>query len=313
MLYFITQTFSNLDSDTHEESDTSNEKTSTATNPTVTKSQVRPNQDLQQKKNIGDQMSHTLGTVQVSKRQYDDYQAQMKNQLVSEWKEGSIAKVYQGVELAKYPQFLDNFQRVTGVDQKIRTDFENMEFTDMLSDKLKVFTCDGTDVGGKYGMYMAVKRPDEVLMSFFCCKLTKHFQEKVDIAYAMFSFEGAFVEHIPLLERLKHARVDDLLTGHIGNAKRLLRKGDVDELASNFIVTKALQAFAHNGYIRKVIHFILFKLALILTHLYASGDIHRRVFSKNQSLNLENAMKTTRDDQTFVIVLLFCKMLVSGV
>jgi hypothetical protein len=161
----------------------------------------------------------------------------MKNQLVSEWKEGSIAKVYQGVELAKYPQFLDNFQRVTGVDQKIRTDFENMEFTDMLSDKLKVFTCDGTDVGGKYGMYMAVKRPDE---------------EKVDIAYAMFSFEGAFVEHIPLLERLKHARVDDLLTGHIGNAKRLLRKGDVDELASNFIVTKALQAFAHNGYIRKV-------------------------------------------------------------
>ena len=167
MLYFITQTFSNLDSDTHEESDTSNEKTSTATNPTVTKSQVRPNQDLQQKKTIGDQMSHTLGTVQVSKRQYDDYQAQMKNQLVSEWKEGSIAKVYQGVELAKYPQFLDNFQRVTGVDQKIRTDFENMEFTDMLSDKLKVFTCDGTDVGGKYGMYMAVKRPDEVLMSFF--------------------------------------------------------------------------------------------------------------------------------------------------
>ena len=75
----------------------------------------------------------------------------------------------------------------------------------------------------------------------------------------MFSFEGAFVEHIPLLERLKHARVDDLLTGHIGNAKRLLRKGDVDELASNFIVTKALQAFTHNGYIRKVIHFIFFQ------------------------------------------------------
>ena len=143
-------------------------KTKPAQNPNPelpsTEQQLQPHQGSW---NIGDQMSHTLGTVQVSKRQYDDYQAQMKNQLVSEWKEGSIAKVYQGVELAKYPQFLDNFQRVTGVDQKIRTDFENMEFTDMLSDKLKVFTCDGTDVGGKYGMYMAVKRPDEVLMSFF--------------------------------------------------------------------------------------------------------------------------------------------------
>ena len=34
-----------------------------------------------------------------------------------------------------------------------------------------------------------------------------------------------------------------------------LKKGDVDVLSENYIVTKALQAFAHNGTIPKVLYF----------------------------------------------------------
>ena len=111
--------------------------------------------------NVGDKISKTLGLIQVSKKQYDDYQLQMKEQLVGKWEENSHAKVFQGVQISRYTQFLDNFQKSTGIDDRIRADFENMEFSDRIDDKVKTFTCEGTDTGGKYGMYMALKRPDE--------------------------------------------------------------------------------------------------------------------------------------------------------
>jgi hypothetical protein len=160
------------------------------------------------------------------------------------------------VQLANYKQFLDIFEEVTGVDKTIRRDLETMTFTGMLSHKVKTFTCEaeetdvdgsctpapaqrdtGSRTNGKYGMYMAVKHPDE---------------EKIDVAYAMFNFDGVFVTANPFLERLKHTRVDDLVNLELGNYKPTFRKGDIDDLASNFITTKALQAFAQSGYIRKV-------------------------------------------------------------
>ena len=118
--------------------------------------------------NVGDKISKTLGLIQVSKKQYDDYQLQMKEQLVGKWEENSHAKVFQGVQISRYTQFLDNFQKSTGIDDRIRADFENMEFSDRIDDKVKTFTCEGTDTGGKYGMYMALKRPDEASKFSWC-------------------------------------------------------------------------------------------------------------------------------------------------
>ena len=111
--------------------------------------------------NVGEKISKTLGLIRVSKKQYDDYQLQLKEQLIGKWEENSHAKVFQGVQIAKYAQFLDNFQKSTGIDDRIRADFENMEFSDRIDDKVKTFTCEGTDTSGKYGMYMALKRPDQ--------------------------------------------------------------------------------------------------------------------------------------------------------
>ena len=111
--------------------------------------------------NVGEKISRTLGLIRVSKKQYDDYQLQIKEQLIGKWEENCNAKVFQGVQISRYTEFLDNFQKSTGIDDRIRADFENMEFSDRIDDKVKSFTCEGTDTGGKYGMYMALKRPDE--------------------------------------------------------------------------------------------------------------------------------------------------------
>ena len=54
------------------------------------------------------------------------------------------------------------------------------------------------------------------------------------------------------LYRLTKPLVENILTGKMMEPDRFFRKADIDELAENFIVAKALQAFAHYGIIQKV-------------------------------------------------------------
>ena len=52
--------------------------------------------------------------------------------------------------------------------------------------------------------------------------------------------------------RLTKPLVKNVLTGQMVEPDRFFRKADIEELAENFIVTKALQAFASHGTIPKV-------------------------------------------------------------
>ena len=55
------------------------------------------------------------------------------------------------------------------------------------------------------------------------------FQNKLDVAYAMFNYKAKF-----------------------NGSEGLLKLNDVNKLAENFITTKALNAFVHSGAIPKV-------------------------------------------------------------
>ena len=59
--------------------------------------------------------------------------------------------------------------------------------------------------------------------------LNNVFQNKVDIAFAMFNYKAKFK-----------------------GSQGLLKLDDIDKLAENFITTKALHAFVHSGAIPKV-------------------------------------------------------------
>jgi len=203
--------------------------------------------------NVGSTVSNLLGSIHVSKKKFQEFQTSMNDMLVSKWDEKSETKVFHGVEIAHYTRFIDMFQKNTGITDEVRALLETMEFTDKMDDKVKTFTCDGTDTEGKYGMYMALKRPQE---------------EKVDVAYAMYTYKAEFAGSSTAkpnqykiynteqasngLHRLTTPVVEDVLTGKLMEPDRFLRKADVDELAENFIVTKALMAFAHSGTIPRV-------------------------------------------------------------
>ena len=109
--------------------------------------------------NVQNTVSSVLGGIQVSKKQFEEFQTALKDQLVSSWDETVETKVFHGIEIDSYPEFLDLFQSTTGIDDKVKDMLKTMKFTERLDDKVKTFTCQGTDTSGKYGMYMALKRP----------------------------------------------------------------------------------------------------------------------------------------------------------
>eukprot|EP00092_Neocalanus_flemingeri_P018533 GFUD01020069.1.p1 GENE.GFUD01020069.1~~GFUD01020069.1.p1 ORF type:complete len:586 (-),score=220.57 GFUD01020069.1:538-2217(-) len=196
----------------------------------------------------------TLGKITVSKDQFARFQVLLKDQLVDNWEETSESKVFQGVQVEKYTEFLELFKTSTGIDKKVYAEFKAMEFTDRMDDKVKSFTCKGSNNSGKYGIYMAVKRPQE---------------NKIDVAYAMYSYKAKFTGNSSAepnnykiwkaekdaktgLYRLTTPVVENILTGKLMSPNRNFTVGDMNELTENFIVAKALQAFAHYGVIPKV-------------------------------------------------------------
>ena len=88
------------------------------------------------------------------------------------------------------------------------------------------------------------------------------------MAYAMYTYNASFVGSLTEkpnqykiwlakkadngLYRLTKPLVENVLTGKMVEPDRFFRKADIEELAENFIVTKALQAFASHGTIPKV-------------------------------------------------------------
>ena len=151
---------------------------------------------------------------------------------MSEWKEKSRTKIFYGVKSEHYKAFLDNFCKSAQLDKKLRKDFEQLQDTlEKIGENKKTFSLKNTATTGTYGMYVAVKDPATVAPHHkSSIQLTHIFKGKIDVAYAMYDYKAKFK----------------------GEG---LKKGDVDVLSENYIVTKALLAFAHNGTIPKVLYF----------------------------------------------------------
>ena len=111
---------------------------------------------------VGECVSQKLSKVRVNKKDFEEYQTALKDRLVKDWTETSMCKVFNGVEIANYPKFLDTLQKSADFDDKIRGDLEQLHYTDNVRENYKAFTCKETKNSGSFGMYMAVKRPHEV-------------------------------------------------------------------------------------------------------------------------------------------------------
>jgi len=183
-------------------------------------------------------ISTALSSISVSKNEYDKFQQALKEQMVEKWEESSNVEVFRGVKLEKYDKFLDDLQKSTpGISDETKEKLRLVGDTvDQWNGKPKTFHFQGVDTGGMYSMYMAVKHP---------------FEEKVDVAFAVYTYNASFVAmNIWQMEKAgdglyrKTKQVQKKLGG--------LTMEQIKDLGENFLTTKALMAFAHHGTIPKV-------------------------------------------------------------
>jgi len=184
-----------------------------------------------------------LASVKVSRKDMEEFQKQLSDQLVEKWKEDSQCKVFRGILKEKYEEFLQLFKETTEVDDKVIAALKTVGIGEDVKDQIKCFQCESTALKGRYGMYVVKTRKGDV--------------ERVDICYSLYSFE---TDLVGVEERLKPLNgqskvVDmghvDVITGEVRYNRRLKVK-DINALTTNFIVAKALIGFADAGVIPSV-------------------------------------------------------------
>jgi len=215
----------------------------------------------------------TLSNVEVSRNDLAEFERQLSEQLVDDWKENSQCKIYTGVDKEKFPEFLDLLQEAAGFDSKVKAAFLASAMGDGFNDKVKSFTCETTKLDGTYGMYAVHTQKQE-----------RDGKPKLDVCYSVFTFNtkllGLHKEEVldksvkgnesserineakngkkskNIRKRLLKSQVDDVMprpenvmTGESVNPNRHLRVKDITSLTQNFIVAKALQGFADAGVI----------------------------------------------------------------
>jgi len=108
---------------------------------------------------IMDKIQNTLSSVQVSKNDLQEFERNLSDQFVDSWQEDSQCKIFKGIERKYYKEFLKLFQEATKIDAPTMAAFRTVGLdSDGVQDQLKYFHCQGTDLNGKFGMYVVLAR-----------------------------------------------------------------------------------------------------------------------------------------------------------
>jgi len=187
--------------------------------------------------------------VKVDKSQCDQFKIKFKEALVENWIESSHCNIVRGVDPARWPEFIEHFQKTLKVPE-VKAVLEHLEFGDDITSNVRMFSIQTTDVKGIYGMIYAAKNAT-----------------KIDVAYAIFDLEmkilGPKKKQYTLynlvqasngLFKLGEPVVEDLLTGRIMKGNQGIAVSDADNLAQNYIIEKAMIAFHQAGFIPKLVY-----------------------------------------------------------
>lgn len=184
----------------------------------------------------GLQIKQMLQKIPVSKKDKDEFEIKIADHRTWNWEEKASSKVCIGVDMDKYPSFLNNFMHSTGImDPGVRKSFENMANMDEQSDMMNCFNSVGSNTSAIYGMYILRKRANG---------------KKLDVAYSFFTCSASFKDVL-----------DSQASCEVGGATWSLKSfynwgngrmhGDNHALI-NYIAIKALTSFEKNGTIDKI-------------------------------------------------------------
>lgn len=181
-------------------------------------------------------MDMVLQKVKVSKGDAGEFE-KLIQQHVRSWDEKTTLKRRIGIELENYNEFLESFQRSTGIDNETLESLKDIKYCNQSDELIKSFCIKSTGTSGAFGLIALSK-----------------YDNKIDLAYAIYSVA---VEFKPV------TRLKANLPVLFGMAQLCLEEEevfedidftsvDLEKLQENYIKAKALKSFENEGIVKKI-------------------------------------------------------------
>ena len=168
-------------------------------------------------------MDMVLQKVKVSKGDAGEFE-KLIQQRIRSWNEKTTLKRRIGIELENYDEFLESFQRSTGIDNH--------------SDELiKSFSIKNTDTSGAFGLIALSKCDNKIDLAYAVYSVAVEFKPITRLKANLFVLFG-----IPQLCLEEEEVFEDFDFTSV----------DLEKLQENYIKAKALKSFANEGIVKKI-------------------------------------------------------------
>ena len=181
-------------------------------------------------------MDMVLQKVKVSKGDAGEFE-KLIQQRIRSWNEKTTLKRRIGIELENYDEFLESFQRSTGIDNETLESLKDIKYCNHSDELIKSFSIKNTDTSGAFGLIALSKCDNKIDLAYAVYSVAVEFKPVTRLKANLFVFFG-----IPQLCLEEEEVFEDFDFTSV----------DLEKLQENYIKAKALKSFANEGIVKKI-------------------------------------------------------------
>ena len=181
-------------------------------------------------------MDMVLQKVKVSKGDAGEFE-KLIQQRIRSWNEKTTWKKRIGIELENYDEFLESFQRSTGIDKETLESLKDIKYCNHSDELIKSFSIKNTGTSGAFGLIALSKCDNKIDLAYAVYSVAVEFKPVTRLKANLFVFFG-----IPQLCLEEEEVFEDFDFTSV----------DLEKLQENYIKAKALKSFANEGIVKKI-------------------------------------------------------------
>ena len=181
-------------------------------------------------------MDMVLQKVKVSKGDAGEFE-KLIQQRIRSWNEKTTLKRRIGIELENYDEFLESFQRSTGIDNETLESLKDIKYCNHSDELIKSFSIKNTDTSGAFGLIALSKCDNKIDLAYAVYSVAVEFKPVTRLKANLFVLFG-----IPQLCLEEEEVFEDFDFTSV----------DLEKLQENYIKAKALKSFANEGIVKKI-------------------------------------------------------------
>lgn len=181
-------------------------------------------------------MDMVLQKVKVSKGDAGEFE-KLIQQRIRSWNEKTTLKRRIGIELENYDEFLESFQRSTGIDNETLESLKDIKYCNHSDELIKSFSIKNTDTSGAFGLIALSKCDNKIDLAYAVYSVAVEFKPITRLkanSFVLFGIPQLCLEEEEVFEDFDFTSVD------------------LEKLQENYIKAKALKSFANEGIVKKI-------------------------------------------------------------